>query len=142
MEHIEEAGIHSGDSACSLPAHSLPPSTIARLEEQTRDLALALQVDVVVEHVEEVELEPRVHVRQQVILDRQPQLATLVEVEFFALRVQHSVKRCVLNPERVPRFPAPKQPVQRIVQIHAPIFEPEREGNRPLRSAFDVQAQT
>ncbi len=44
MEHIEEAGIHSGDSACSLPAHSLPTSVLARIEKQTRDLALALNV--------------------------------------------------------------------------------------------------
>jgi carbamoyl-phosphate synthase large subunit len=44
MEHIEEAGIHSGDSACSLPPHSLPPEMIVRLETQTRALALALQV--------------------------------------------------------------------------------------------------
>jgi carbamoyl-phosphate synthase large subunit len=44
MEHIEEAGIHSGDSACSLPPHSLSPATIAELERQTRELALALNV--------------------------------------------------------------------------------------------------
>jgi carbamoyl-phosphate synthase large subunit len=44
MEHIEEAGIHSGDSACSLPTHSLPPETIAQIERETRDLALALDV--------------------------------------------------------------------------------------------------
>jgi carbamoyl-phosphate synthase large subunit len=44
MEHIEEAGIHSGDSACSLPAHSLDSSIRVRLEKQTRDLALALNV--------------------------------------------------------------------------------------------------
>ncbi len=44
MEHIEEAGIHSGDSACSLPPHSLNPDTIAELERQTRALALALHV--------------------------------------------------------------------------------------------------
>ncbi len=44
MEHIEEAGIHSGDSACSLPPHSLDESTIAKLEEETRALALALNV--------------------------------------------------------------------------------------------------
>jgi len=44
MEHIEEAGIHSGDSACSLPPHSLKPATIKSLEEQTRALALALKV--------------------------------------------------------------------------------------------------
>ncbi|MGD0639568.1 MAG: carbamoyl-phosphate synthase large subunit [Roseiarcus sp.] len=44
MEHIEEAGIHSGDSACSLPPRSLKPDTIARLEDKTRKLALALDV--------------------------------------------------------------------------------------------------
>jgi carbamoyl-phosphate synthase large subunit len=44
MEHIEEAGIHSGDSACSLPPHSLDEKTIAELERQTRALALALKV--------------------------------------------------------------------------------------------------
>jgi carbamoyl-phosphate synthase large subunit len=44
MEHIEEAGIHSGDSACSLPPHNLSAEVIAELDEQTRKLALALQV--------------------------------------------------------------------------------------------------
>ena len=44
MEHIEEAGIHSGDSACSLPPHNLKPEVIAELGRQTRELALALQV--------------------------------------------------------------------------------------------------
>ncbi|MBO0733521.1 MAG: carbamoyl-phosphate synthase large subunit [Methylocapsa sp.] len=42
MEHIEEAGIHSGDSACSLPPRNLSKETIAELEESTRKLALAL----------------------------------------------------------------------------------------------------
>jgi carbamoyl-phosphate synthase large subunit len=44
MEHIEEAGIHSGDSACVLPPHSLKPEIIAELTRQTRALALALKV--------------------------------------------------------------------------------------------------
>jgi carbamoyl-phosphate synthase large subunit len=44
MEHIEEAGIHSGDSACSLPPRNLEPATIAALDRQTRELALALGV--------------------------------------------------------------------------------------------------
>ncbi len=44
MEHIEEAGVHSGDSACSLPPHSLPAETIAEIERQTREMALALNV--------------------------------------------------------------------------------------------------
>ena len=44
MEHIEEAGIHSGDSACSLPPYSLDGKMIAELERQTRGLALSLNV--------------------------------------------------------------------------------------------------
>jgi carbamoyl-phosphate synthase large subunit len=44
MEHIEEAGIHSGDSACSLPPHNLSATVIAELDRQTRALALALKV--------------------------------------------------------------------------------------------------
>jgi carbamoyl-phosphate synthase large subunit len=44
MEHIEEAGIHSGDSACSLPPYSLSPDTVRELERQTRELAQALGV--------------------------------------------------------------------------------------------------
>ncbi|AGK57852.1 carbamoyl-phosphate synthase, large subunit [Hyphomicrobium denitrificans 1NES1] len=44
MEHIEEAGIHSGDSACSLPPHSLSSDIIAELERQARELALSLGV--------------------------------------------------------------------------------------------------
>src|SRR6201999_2912488 len=44
MEHIEEAGVHSGDSACSLPPHSLPPQIIAEVERQTVALARALKV--------------------------------------------------------------------------------------------------
>ncbi|HHK73628.1 MAG TPA: carbamoyl-phosphate synthase large subunit, partial [Rhizobiales bacterium] len=44
MEHIEEAGVHSGDSACSLPPHSLPERIIADIREQTEKMALALNV--------------------------------------------------------------------------------------------------
>ena len=44
MEHIEEAGIHSGDSACSLPPYSLPKEIVARMKDQTRALAKALRV--------------------------------------------------------------------------------------------------
>ena len=44
MEHIEEAGVHSGDSACSLPPHSLDEETLRELERQTSDIARALNV--------------------------------------------------------------------------------------------------
>ena len=44
MEHIEEAGVHSGDSACTLPPYTLSPNLQARLAEQTIALAKALKV--------------------------------------------------------------------------------------------------
>jgi carbamoyl-phosphate synthase large subunit len=44
MEHIEEAGIHSGDSACALPPYSLPAEIVEKLKAQTKALAKALRV--------------------------------------------------------------------------------------------------
>ncbi len=44
MQHIEEAGIHSGDSACSLPPVSIKPFLIKEIENQTKKLALSLKV--------------------------------------------------------------------------------------------------
>ena len=44
MEHIEEAGVHSGDSACCLPPHSLSTEMIEELKRQTAEMALALGV--------------------------------------------------------------------------------------------------
>jgi carbamoyl-phosphate synthase large subunit len=42
MQHVEEAGIHSGDSACVLPPHSLGPEMLDEISEQTRGIALGL----------------------------------------------------------------------------------------------------
>ncbi|MFQ5666518.1 MAG: carbamoyl-phosphate synthase large subunit, partial [Candidatus Binatia bacterium] len=44
MEHIEHAGVHSGDSACSLPTKSIPDAVLAEIRRQTRALALEIQV--------------------------------------------------------------------------------------------------
>jgi carbamoyl-phosphate synthase large subunit len=44
MEHIEEAGIHSGDSACAIPPYSLAPEVIDEIREMTRTLAMELKV--------------------------------------------------------------------------------------------------
>ena len=44
LEHIEEAGVHSGDSACSMPPHSLPQKIIDELGRQATEMALALNV--------------------------------------------------------------------------------------------------
>jgi len=44
MEHVEEAGVHSGDSACAIPPYSLSPETLAVIEEHTRAIATELEV--------------------------------------------------------------------------------------------------
>ena len=44
MEHIEQAGVHSGDSACSLPPYSLSAATVAEIKRQTTAMAAALEV--------------------------------------------------------------------------------------------------
>src|SRR5213595_2984925 len=44
LQHIEEAGVHSGDSACAIPPHSLDAEVVQEIERQTRELALALKV--------------------------------------------------------------------------------------------------
>ena len=44
MEHIEEAGIHSGDSACAIPPFSLPPHVVEKIKDHSRKLAEALKV--------------------------------------------------------------------------------------------------
>ena len=44
IEPIEEAGVHSGDSSCTIPPHSLPPSIVVQIKEQARRLAKRLRV--------------------------------------------------------------------------------------------------
>src|SRR5262249_6327010 len=44
MQHIEEAGVHSGDSACVIPPHSLPPAVVEEIKRQTRAMAVELRV--------------------------------------------------------------------------------------------------
>jgi carbamoyl-phosphate synthase large subunit len=44
MQHIEEAGVHSGDSACVIPPHSLPPAVIEEIKRQARAMAQELNV--------------------------------------------------------------------------------------------------
>src|SRR5205085_10874004 len=44
MQHIEEAGIHSGDSACVIPPYSLPAEVVEEIRRQTREMARELNV--------------------------------------------------------------------------------------------------
>ncbi|MFB6080760.1 MAG: carbamoyl-phosphate synthase large subunit, partial [Haloferacaceae archaeon] len=68
MEHIESAGVHSGDSACMIPPRSLDDETLARVREVTEDIALALDtvgllnVQLAVTGVHDPAADPRVYV--------------------------------------------------------------------------------
>ena len=44
MQHVEEAGVHSGDSACVLPPHSLGEEMLEQIRDATREIALAIGV--------------------------------------------------------------------------------------------------
>ncbi len=67
LEHIEEAGVHSGDSACSMPPHSLPQHIVDNLSQQATKMALALNVRGLMnvqfavqgEHIFVIEVNPR-----------------------------------------------------------------------------------
>jgi carbamoyl-phosphate synthase large subunit len=67
LQHIEEAGVHSGDSACAIPPHGLSAKVIKKIEKQTRSLALALNVKGLMnvqfavkdDHVYLIEVNPR-----------------------------------------------------------------------------------
>ncbi len=67
MEHIEEAGVHSGDSACTIPPYTLSPSMVASIKDQSRRLAARLrvlglmnaQMAIKDEHVYILEVNPR-----------------------------------------------------------------------------------
>ncbi|MDA1001566.1 MAG: carbamoyl-phosphate synthase large subunit, partial [bacterium] len=72
MEHIEEAGIHSGDSACSLPPYTLGPEVVGEIKRQTRILARALEVRGL------INVQFAVHKRQVFILEVNPRASRTV----------------------------------------------------------------
>ena len=72
MEHIEEAGIHSGDSACSMPPYTLGPDVVEEIKRQTRVLAKALGV------VGLGNVQFAVHKRQVFILEANPRASRTV----------------------------------------------------------------
>ncbi len=72
MEHIEEAGIHSGDSACSLPPYTLGPDVVEEIKRQTRILARKLDV------VGLINVQFAVHRRQVFVLEVNPRASRTV----------------------------------------------------------------
>jgi carbamoyl-phosphate synthase large subunit len=106
MEHIEEAGVHSGDSACALPPYSLPASTIAAIEAQSAALAKAIgvrglmnvQFAVQGEDIYVLEVNPRASRTAPFVAK-----ATGVPVAGVALKVMAGATLAELSPTPMPR---------------------------------------
>ena len=116
MEHVEQAGVHSGDSGCSLPPNSLSAETQADLKEQTRKLARALKV------VGLMNIQFAIQNGIVYILEVNPRAsrtvpfvskATGVPLAKMAARVMAgaTLKELGLTTERVPKFFAVKESV-------------------------------
>jgi carbamoyl-phosphate synthase large subunit len=114
MQHIEEAGVHSGDSACSLPPYSLSKEIIAEIEVQTKALAKALNV------------------------------VGLMNIQFAVKRNAEGVEEIFLievNPRASRTVPfVAKATDSAIASIAARIMAGEPLSNFPLRAPYDANA--
>jgi carbamoyl-phosphate synthase large subunit len=72
MQHVEEAGVHSGDSACVLPPHSLGEEMLAQIREATREIALAIGV------VGLINVQYAVHAGQLFVIEANPRASRTV----------------------------------------------------------------
>ncbi|MFC3174358.1 carbamoyl-phosphate synthase large subunit [Novosphingobium bradum] len=91
MQHIEEAGIHSGDSACTLPPYNLAPEIIAEMERQAEALALALGV----KGLMNIQFAVKASVRED---GTEEQLVYLIEVNPRASRTVPFVAKAIGQP--------------------------------------------
>ncbi len=97
MEHIEEAGIHSGDSACSIPPYTLGPDIVEELKRQTRILAKSLNV------VGLNNVQFAVHKRQVFILEVNPRASRTVPYVSKVVGVPFAkVAACAMAGETLP----------------------------------------
>ncbi|WP_205698167.1 carbamoyl-phosphate synthase large subunit [Conexibacter sp. SYSU D00693] len=90
MQHVEEAGIHSGDSACVLPPHSLGPEMLERIREATRGIALGLGV------VGLLNVQYAVHGGELFVIEANPRASRTVPFVSKAIGVPLAKKACEL----------------------------------------------
>jgi carbamoyl-phosphate synthase large subunit len=117
MEHIEEAGIHSGDSACSLPPYSLAPAVVREIERQTEVLARALDV-VGLMNVQYAVKDGAVYV-----LEVNPRASRTVPFVAKATGVPVAkIAARVMAGEKLANFPAPRAPRKAHVAVKEAVF--------------------
>jgi carbamoyl-phosphate synthase large subunit len=117
MEHIEEAGIHSGDSACSLPPYSLAPAVVREIEAQTKRLAKALNV------VGLMNVQFAVKDNQVYVLEVNPRASRTVPFVAKATGVPVAkIAARIMAGERLAAFPPPKAAAAAHVAVKEAVF--------------------
>ncbi|CAB4923672.1 unannotated protein [freshwater metagenome] len=106
MQHVEEAGIHSGDSACVLPPHSLGPDMLGQIREQATGLALRLGV------VGLINVQFAVHGGRLYIIEANPRASRTVPFVSKAIGVPLAKMACrVMLGERIADLDLPADPM-------------------------------
>ncbi len=106
MQHVEEAGIHSGDSACVLPPHSLGGEMLSRIREQTRGIALGLGV------VGLLNVQFAVHAGELYVIEANPRASRTVPFVSKAIGLPLAKLACrIMLGERVDELDVPEDPM-------------------------------
>ncbi|HEV8151899.1 MAG TPA: carbamoyl-phosphate synthase large subunit, partial [Solirubrobacteraceae bacterium] len=106
MQHVEEAGIHSGDSACVLPPHSLGHGMLDQIREQTRGIALGLGV------VGLLNVQFAVHGGGLYVIEANPRASRTVPFVSKAVGVPLAKMACrIMLGERLADLPLPEDPM-------------------------------
>jgi carbamoyl-phosphate synthase large subunit len=117
MEHVEEAGVHSGDSSCVLPAVSLDAETLADVEETVRRLAPALGV------VGLVNVQLALHEGRVYVLEANPRASRTVPFASKAIGINLVEAACRLSAgARLCDLDLPERPAPRHVSVKAAVF--------------------
>jgi carbamoyl-phosphate synthase large subunit len=106
MQHVEEAGIHSGDSACVLPPHSLGPEMLETIREQTRGIALGLGV------VGLINIQYAVHAGSLYVIEANPRASRTVPFVSKAIGIPLAKMACrLMLGERIADLSLPADPM-------------------------------
>jgi carbamoyl-phosphate synthase large subunit len=106
MQHVEEAGIHSGDSACVLPPHSLGPEMLDHIREQTRGIALGLGV------VGLINIQYGIHAGSLYVIEANPRASRTVPFVSKAIGLPLAKMACrLMLGEKLPDLALPADPM-------------------------------
>jgi carbamoyl-phosphate synthase large subunit len=121
MQHVEEAGIHSGDSACVLPPHSLGPDMLAQIRQQTAGIAKALGV------VGLINVQFAIHDEELYVIEANPRASRTVPFVSKAIGLPLAKLACrIMLGERLADLGLPADPVGDVVCVKEAVLPFDR----------------